>query len=100
MGMPTPRDSASCDQDCTLSVCGDGYHNPMTTEQCDAGELIMGMPSARDSASCDQDCTPPVCGDGHWNALAEECDPSDLPVNGCAPVSCIAVGMPGECTCG
>jgi cysteine-rich repeat protein len=96
----TGGDTITCDFDCTSPVCGDGYRNPMTIEQCDDGEVVMGMPTPRDSASCDQDCTPPVCGDGHWNALAEECDPSDLPVNGCAPVSCIAVGMPGECTCG
>jgi cysteine-rich repeat protein len=35
----TGKDTASCDSDCTLPVCGDGHVNPFTGEQCDNGSL-------------------------------------------------------------
>ncbi len=70
------RDTASCDDDCTLPRCGDGnlnrlFTHPVTglTEQCDER---MSAPT------CDADCTPAECGDGVYNiAAGEECDDGD-----------------------
>jgi cysteine-rich repeat protein len=73
-------DSASCDNDCTTPMCGDGHtniHFEVTGpgvphfEECDGG--VMGM--RRDSRSCDRDCTFVECGDSHTNPIAgEQCD--------------------------
>ena len=34
--------SASCDYDCTVAVCGDGVVNPAAGEQCEDGNLANG----------------------------------------------------------
>ncbi len=61
-------ESASCDVDCTFTVCGDLLVNSTAGEDCDEGGLD-------DSATCDADCTLPVCGDGYPNAeVGEACD--------------------------
>jgi hypothetical protein len=69
----TPENTAACDADCTLPLCGDNWHNPANElapglfEECDAG------PDGADD--CDVDCTLVVCGDGITNAIAgEQCD--------------------------
>jgi cysteine-rich repeat protein len=63
----TGGDSATCDMDCTLRVCGDGYVNQAAGEECDA--------SGFETVDCDSDCTQPACGDGHRNAaFGEGCD--------------------------
>jgi cysteine-rich repeat protein len=69
-------DSAGCDADCTVPVCGDGHLNTMAGEQCD-----WGAPGP-----CDRDCTAVVCGDGTWNAHWEECDDGNTTDdgNGCS----------------
>ncbi len=90
-------ESATCDTDCTLAVCGDGTVNMTALEICDdsgesvtcdddctdatcgdgnvnttAGELCDDM---GESAACDDDCTAALCGDGTTNAAAgEDCD--------------------------
>ena len=62
-------ETATCDADCTLPVCGDGRTNEAAGETCD---------DAGESAACDADCTPAECGDAYANAAAgEECDASD-----------------------
>jgi choice-of-anchor B domain-containing protein len=70
-------ESATCDADCTLAVCGDGHANVSAGEECDA---------AGSSAACDADCTLPLCGDGLLNiAAGEECDDGNLDeLDGCS----------------
>ncbi len=59
-------ESASCDADCTIPECGDGYANASAAEQCDDGG---------ESALCNTDCTLARCGDGKVNPSAgETCD--------------------------
>jgi len=97
-------DTATCDNDCTLPVCGDGHLNTHAGEVCDHGanngtngdtcdavcRLVScgngivdfgeqcdpgtGSP-ATNSATCDLDCTAVFCGDGLVNTVAGEvCD--------------------------
>jgi cysteine-rich repeat protein len=55
-----------CDADCSIAVCGDGFHNLAAQEQCD---------DTVESPQCGTNCRLPVCGDGTRNRLAgEECD--------------------------
>ena len=66
------EDTAQCDNDCTLPVCGDGHHNTIL-EECDPG--VMSNGTSMDSQTCDSDCTHVECGDSHINIPAgEECD--------------------------
>jgi len=59
-------ESATCNDDCTLAVCGDLIINATAGETCDDG--------AR-TATCNDDCTLVSCGDGVLNMTAgEECD--------------------------
>ena len=59
-------ESATCDTDCTLAMCGDGTLNVTSGEVCDGGGQ---------TAACDADCTPAACGDGTVNTAAgETCD--------------------------
>jgi cysteine-rich repeat protein len=90
-------ESATCDTDCTLAICGDGTLNVTAGEQCDtAGESAAcnadctlaacgdhkvnrtageECDDGGESATCDADCTVAVCGDGTTNATAgEDCD--------------------------
>ncbi|MFN2377282.1 MAG: hypothetical protein ABR538_12145, partial [Candidatus Binatia bacterium] len=63
-------DSATCDVDCTLATCGDGYANAAAGEACD---------TSGESAGCDDDCSLPVCGDGNLNETSGEvCDDGNL----------------------
>jgi uncharacterized protein (TIGR03382 family) len=58
--------SETCNDDCTLAVCGDEVTNPEAGEDCDEGG---------NTATCDGDCTFPECGDGYPNpAASEQCD--------------------------
>jgi cysteine-rich repeat protein len=58
--------TATCDADCSLPSCGDGFHNELAQEQCD---------DTLASPQCGTDCKLPACGDGSHNRLAgEECD--------------------------
>jgi len=72
--------SASCDPDCSLSICGDGMLNSLAGEECD---------DARESPHCNGEdkCKRPVCGDATLNHLAgEECDDGNLVgSDGCSP---------------
>jgi hypothetical protein len=61
-----PGETATCDPDCSDSVCGDGTVNTTAGETCD---------DSGESATCDTDCTAAVCGDGLTNTTAgETCD--------------------------
>lgn len=60
-------ESATCDANCTLAVCGDNTFNPTSGELCDAGGIA--------TPTCNPDCTLPVCGDTIVNPIAgEDCD--------------------------
>ena len=111
----TAGESATCNVDCSMAMCGDGVLNTTASEVCDDG-ANNGMPTrcALDCAgttvsvcgngvveagetcdtggpseACDGDCSPAACGDGVVNAAAGElCD--DGPDN----------GMPGRCAVG
>jgi cysteine-rich repeat protein len=60
-------DTASCDGDCTFSLCGDGYLNIAAGEECDDG-------NQDDTDACSNDCKMALCGDGVVQAGVEECD--------------------------
>jgi len=87
--------SATCNDDCTLSRCGDGKWNPVAGEACDdggpsdtcnanctrvgCGDGFVNNGEACDdageSAACNANCTLASCGDGILNASAgEACD--------------------------
>lgn len=76
-------ESASCNVNCTTSMCGDAIFNATAGEECDVGGESFG---------CDVDCTDVVCGDGLVNAShAEECDDGGQTATcdgDCTPVSC------------
>jgi cysteine-rich repeat protein len=61
------HDTAGCDADCSLTVCGDGYVNTTAGEQCDD---VFDSPHCNGST-----CKQSVCGDNYWNQqAAEQCD--------------------------
>ncbi len=63
-------ESATCDDDCTPPVCGDGNVNGAAGEDCDA--------FGAETPTCDIDCTIAECGDNLKNAAAgEQCDGTD-----------------------
>ncbi len=68
--------TAACDVDCTLPVCGDDLFNELAGEACDDGGP---------SATCNDDCTLSICGDGIMNAEdGESCDDGNTtPGDGC-----------------
>ena len=73
-------ESASCNGDCTVSLCGDSKVNGTAGEECDDGG---------ESATCDVDCTAVWCNDGVLNVTAgEECDENDLGGATCADFGC------------
>ena len=93
-------ESATCDTNCTVAVCGDSTINVTAGEICDDGvndgtgpglcepgcaapaqcgngliETGEECDDTGESAICDADCTAVACGDGVLNVLAgEECD--------------------------
>ncbi|MEZ4380477.1 MAG: DUF4215 domain-containing protein [Nannocystaceae bacterium] len=50
-------ETATCDADCTLAACGDGYTNAAAGEACDDGNAV-------DDDMCSLSCTIPVCDGG------------------------------------
>jgi hypothetical protein len=78
-------ESATCNANCTTTVCGDALVNMTAGEECDE---VGGA----DSATCDGDCTLPECGDGYENTVAgESCDDmGDSPTcdSDCTPAMC------------
>ncbi len=65
--------SATCNSDCTDTVCGDNKLNTAAGEVCDPG-TVGGF-----TASCDSDCTPSACPDGLLNTAAGEiCDDGNV----------------------
>ncbi|MGE0789279.1 MAG: hypothetical protein AB7S26_26635 [Sandaracinaceae bacterium] len=69
----TPMETATCDDDCTTAMCGDGAVNTTAGEACDGD----GAGTGGETATCDTDCTAAMCGDGVVNAAASEtCDDS------------------------
>ena len=76
--------SNTCDSDCTLAVCGDGFRNAAALEQCDEPANILVDANITDTGQCDDDCQVPQCNDGHWNRLLEECDDNNaVETDGC-----------------
>jgi hypothetical protein len=64
-GMQSPV----CNGNCTISECGDGFHNTADGEHCDNGT------PGQDSEGCNANCTLVACGDGYTNSVTEECEP-------------------------
>ncbi len=89
-------ESAGCDADCSLAVCGDGVVNAAALEECDA----MG-----ESAECDADCSARACGDGTVNAAAGElCDDANVQggdgcSQGCTPTEVVQLVAGGRHVC-
>ena len=82
-GGASPVDTATCNHDCTLPVCGDGHTNTLAGETCDDG-AENGNPCdyndkncTRCNSTCDGTVKPggPFCGDGIKNGPGPEaCD--------------------------
>ncbi len=62
---PGTTATATCNVDCTVSLCGDGIVNTLAGEECDGAG---GMPS------CTGTCHLPVCGDHLVSLETEDCD--------------------------
>jgi cysteine-rich repeat protein len=75
------QDSASCNYNCTLPVCGDEYVNAAAGEECDPGTPGLN------TAECNSNCRIPACGDGHLNPVTGEvCDDgNNVAGDGCSP---------------
>jgi len=73
----TAGESAGCNVDCTLPLCGDGLRNAAAGEACD---------TAGDTLGCNATCTLPTCGDNYHNIYTEDCDDGDVidSSNGCS----------------
>ena len=78
--------TATCNPDCTLPLCGDGFANTLAHESCD---------DAGDSVFCNANCTQAACGDGHIHAAGgEQCDDGNLQSgDGCSPDCVIEQGF-------
>ena len=75
-GMGTPGETATCDTDCTLVVCGDGTQNTTAGEGCDDGDQDNTDDCPDDGANGGT-CQPATCGDGFVDAqgpTTEACD--------------------------
>ena len=103
----TQGESETCDDDCTLVVCGDGNINEAAGEGCDDGNVSdndacpSGSGQVHESFSHSQGarCQPATCGDGYrWTSdlgetEAEECDDGNTEdrddcVPGCKVATC------------
>ncbi len=93
-------ETATCNDDCTLSACGDGKVNTTAGEGCDDGDLDNEDDCPDDGANGGT-CQPATCGDGHIDmegAQTEVCDDG----NGSNDDDC-PDGVGGTCepaTCG
>lgn len=68
---------ATCDEDCTFPVCGDGYLNELAKEECDDGNDVF-------TDECTKDCKISFCGDGWTLKGVEDCDDKNsVPKDGC-----------------
>jgi cysteine-rich repeat protein len=91
-------DSPSCDYDhgsgpqaCTAVVCGDGYHNTASSEECDDGNLV-------DTDACTTNCTLAACGDGHVWVGHETCDDHNTLACGTCSADCSSTRNPQAAT--
>ena len=62
--------TATCEQTCTIPVCGDGILNPLVGEECEDGNIASGDGC---SASCKSEITASQCGNGILET-GETCD--------------------------
>jgi cysteine-rich repeat protein len=85
---PGATETAACDIDCSVPLCGDGLRNAAAGEECD---------TIFDTPECDGDCTAPACGDGWWNSNVEDCDDGNNgnDGNGCSAM-CTANNVCGD----
>ena len=71
----TSGESATCDDDCTAVVCGDGNENTAAGETCDDGNTTNANGT---SDQCDGNCKDMACGNGiisyRPGPIEEECD--------------------------
>ncbi|MBE7448133.1 MAG: DUF4215 domain-containing protein [Kofleriaceae bacterium] len=86
------QNTATCDSDCTVPICGDNLVNMAAGEACDPGAVGVS------SAGCNPNCTLPACGDGIVNRLftppggtaTEQCDDGNTtPGDGCSALCII-----------
>lgn len=72
-----PKETATCNLDCTARRCGDGIVNKTAGEECDGGNKD-DLHATGQSETCNADCTISACGDHKTNELAlEQCDDGD-----------------------
>jgi MYXO-CTERM domain-containing protein len=77
-------DTATCNSNCTLATCGDGYLNAAAGEECESNGI--------DAVECNGSaCTVPSCGDGYLNVAAgEACDSGGDDTADCNGATCTA----------
>ncbi|PIQ76459.1 hypothetical protein COU78_06670 [Candidatus Peregrinibacteria bacterium CG10_big_fil_rev_8_21_14_0_10_49_24] len=80
--------TATCDADCTETVCGDGIANTAAGEECDDGDSN----SDSETDACRTDCKSAYCGDAITDT-GEDCDDgnsvnTDSCTNTCKSPSC------------
>ncbi|WP_240488594.1 DUF4215 domain-containing protein [Labilithrix luteola] len=64
---PICSNTATCDADCSVASCGDGFTNSAAGEECDDG-------NTDDTDGCLSTCVSATCGDGKVQAGVEQCD--------------------------
>ena len=77
----TGGDSATCDADCTLVVCGDGYINAAAGEECEQGGVET--PTCTGPMSPAGACRIPTCTDGADNGFETGIDCGNAAMSGC-----------------
>lgn len=84
-------ETAACNLDCTLTVCGDNKINNAAGEECDEGAGFNA-----DDRDCTSTCRRNVCGDGLVNLLGplyvEQCDDmNSMQTDGCSNVCTLPI---------
>jgi cysteine-rich repeat protein len=86
------QDTLTCDANCTVAICGDGYRNQAAMEECEDGNEI-------NTDSCTAGCKLASCSDGFENE-----NEIDVDCGGhCGPGSCSALqrcSANGDCVSG
>ncbi len=78
-------ESADCNADCSLAMCGDLKFNPSAGEVCD-----LGPKNGLYDSGCAADCKGlgPFCGDHVVDAPDEKCEPGAPPSNATCSANC------------
>ena len=89
-------ESATCDVDCTLAICGDNVVNMTAGEECDDGTDSATGNSNQRADACRMTCIPHSCGDGFVDS-DESCDDDNTDSgDGCDATCAVEAGWTCE----